>query len=109
MTPPARGILAGITRGHVLRIARELGLVTQDRELTLEAFRAAEEAFLTSTYREIAPLTRLDGELAFGGAPGPITRRLHARFREKARAVLPCASKGSSTPGEGTSPPTRSC
>jgi branched-subunit amino acid aminotransferase/4-amino-4-deoxychorismate lyase len=53
------------------------------REATLSAgaLRAAREAFLTSSVREIVPLVRLDGAPVGDGAPGPITRALQAAYR----------------------------
>jgi branched-chain amino acid aminotransferase len=85
VTPPLMvGILAGITRARVLEIARALSIPIRERPLPLTELRAAEEAFLTSTVREILPVVRV-GEHPIGpGWPGPVTRRLHAAFRARA-------------------------
>lgn len=84
-TPPlAAGILPGVTRGLVLALAREAGLPVAERPLGPADLRDAEELFLTSTSREILPVTRLDGAPVGPGTPGPVTARLHALFRQQA-------------------------
>ena len=71
VTPPLEsGCLAGITRGHVL----ELGAVA--RTLSQEDLARAEEAFLTSSTREVQPLVSVDGRPVGSGKPGPVTQRL---------------------------------
>jgi branched-chain amino acid aminotransferase len=84
-TPPlAAGILEGVTRGVVLALARGAGLPVDEVPLRPEDLEAADELFITSTVREIVPVTR-HGERAVGaGRPGPLTRRLHAEFRARA-------------------------
>ncbi|HEY7724378.1 MAG TPA: aminotransferase class IV [Anaeromyxobacteraceae bacterium] len=84
-TPPlAAGILAGVTRGIVLDLARRAGLPPAEADLSPEDLRAADEIFITSTTREVLPVTRLDGAPVGAGRPGPVTLRLHALFREAA-------------------------
>src|SRR5512132_631059 len=73
-------ILSGITRGAVLRLAREHGLRAVERPFSLEEARAAIEAFLTSTTASVKPVVRID-DLAIGaGAIGPLTSRLLALY-----------------------------
>jgi branched-chain amino acid aminotransferase len=88
VTPPlAAGILEGVTRDLVLRLAREEGVEVDEAPLTRGALATASELFITSTAREILPATRL-GELAVGaGRPGPVTRALHQAFRRMADGV----------------------
>ncbi len=88
VTPPlAAGILEGVTRGVVLRVARALGLAVEEAPLRPDDLAAADEVFITSTVREIVPVTRL-GDAGVGtGEPGPVTRRLHAEFRARAAPV----------------------
>jgi branched-chain amino acid aminotransferase len=83
LTPPLScGALPGITRAAVLRLAAELGAeAADDRPLDADALRAAEEAFLTSSVRELVPLVRVGGEPLGRGAPGPVTARLLAAYR----------------------------
>lgn len=82
LTPPlAVGILEGVTRGVVLRLARELGIPQEEAPLRPGDLAGAEELFLTSTVREIVPVTRLDEAVVGAGRPGETTRRLHRAFR----------------------------
>jgi branched-chain amino acid aminotransferase len=85
VTPPlAAGILEGVTRGLVLRLAGEIGVPAEEAPLRPEDLEGADEVFITSTIREIVPVTRL-GALAIGsGRPGPVTARLHHAFRRVA-------------------------
>jgi branched-chain amino acid aminotransferase len=81
-TPPvAAGILEGVTRGLVLRLARAAHVAVDEAPLLPEDLEGADEVFITSTVREIVPVTRLGEHVVGGGRPGPVTRRLHAAFR----------------------------
>jgi branched-chain amino acid aminotransferase len=65
----ATGCLAGITRELVL----ELVEVEETDELTLDDLRTADEAFLTSSTRDVHPIASVDGVPLGGPAPGPRT------------------------------------
>lgn len=82
-TPPeSAGILAGITRAHVLAAARDVGIPVDERALLPDDVFGADEVFITSSIRELVPVVRVDGRLIGTGAPGPVARALHRRFRE---------------------------
>jgi branched-chain amino acid aminotransferase len=82
-TPPeSAGILAGITRAHVLAAARDLGIPVDERELSPEDVHGADEVFVTSSIRELLPVVRVDDRVIGTGAPGPVSRALHRRFRQ---------------------------
>jgi branched-chain amino acid aminotransferase len=80
--PLDAGILPGITRGFVLELARETGLPAEETLFGPDAFRRADEAFLTGTTRGILSIVAIDGSPVAGGAPGPVTRQLTAIFDE---------------------------
>ncbi|MCC6558028.1 MAG: aminotransferase class IV [Polyangiaceae bacterium] len=85
ITPPEdAGILAGITRAHVLDAAQELGIPVRFEAISPARLTAAAEVFITSSIREILPVIRVDGHPVADGAPGPLTRALHAAFRRRA-------------------------
>lgn len=87
-TPPlAAGILEGVTRGAVLALARAEGVPVDEERFGPEELREAHEVFLTSTHREILPVTRVGDAPVGAGRPGPVTRRLHAAFRAMADAL----------------------
>jgi len=78
LTPPAdRRILAGITRGLVLELARAEGIPVAEVELPVARLHAAEEVLLSGTTTHVAAVTAVEGEAVGGGAPGPVTRWLH--------------------------------
>jgi branched-chain amino acid aminotransferase len=82
VTPPlAAGILAGITREVLLGLLREEPIPFREEPVSLAALRAADEAFLTSSTREVMPIRAIDGQPLADGRPGPITRRVLAAFR----------------------------
>lgn len=78
--PPSCGVLAGITREAVLDIARTTAVPTEERPLGADELRAADELFLTSSIREIAPVLRVEGVEVGAGRVGPLTSRLQAEF-----------------------------
>jgi len=82
VTPPlSAGCLNGVTRQLLLEIAPAAGIVIEERDVPVETLRRADEAFVTSTVRELQPIARVDGE-PLPCAPGPITERLAAAFTE---------------------------
>jgi len=86
VTPPeSMGILLGITREHVLALARELGVSVTERPFSPAELAAADEAFITSSIREVVPVVRVDDTVVASGRPGPVTARLLALFRERTR------------------------
>lgn len=81
------GLLAGITRAYVLEIAAELGFAAEEAVLRDEDLFAADEAFVTSTTKEIVPVVRVDDRPVGTGVPGPMTGALLAEYRRKADAL----------------------
>ena len=83
LTPPlSAGILPGITREVILKVARSTGDPAQEADITLPGLQRAEEIFLTSSLREMAPVTQLDGVPVGTGAPGPVCEALSEAYRE---------------------------
>lgn len=80
-TPTGHRILAGITRGLVLELARADGLPVDERDWTLEELFAADELFMTSTNSEVRPVVAVDGRPIGTQARGPITHRLQQLYR----------------------------
>ena len=81
MTPPLScGVLPGITRETVLELARGEGLAVAERPLTLNELLSADEAFLTSSLRGIAPLVRVGATSIGDATPGKQTGRLTATY-----------------------------
>jgi len=83
---PDVGILDGITRAKVLELARGAGIKLTERRIQPDELRRADEAFLTSTTRELVPIVAVGDRRIGVGRPGPVTRTLLERFRREADA-----------------------
>jgi branched-chain amino acid aminotransferase len=82
-TPPiSSGALSGVTRNVVFEMASELGITILEPNMTRYDIFTADECFLTGTAAEIIPAVKLDTRAIGSGTPGPLTRKLIARFRE---------------------------
>lgn len=80
------GLLAGVTRAVVLELARAEGLAVAEQPLRTDELAGADEAFLTSTTRELVALREVDGRPIGAEWPGPVTTRLQTAYaREVAR------------------------
>jgi branched-chain amino acid aminotransferase len=85
-TPPVdAGILEGITRNAVIKLAREAKIPVSETTLLRHDLYVADECFLTGTAAEVVPVTSLDGRPIGSGKPGPITRDLLERFKKLTR------------------------
>jgi len=81
-TPPAgAGCLLGVTRALVLELCAENGIPADEAVLGPDALREADEAFLTSSTREVQPIGRVDGR-ALPAAPGPTSGKLAGLLTE---------------------------
>ena len=77
LTPPlTSGCLAGVTRDLLL----ELGVV-EEEDLPLSALADADEAFLTSSTRDVQAISSVDGS-PLSAAPGPLTKAAADAFRD---------------------------
>lgn len=74
-------VLAGITRLVVLDLARGRFPI-EERPILLAELALADEAFITSSSREIVPVLRIDEQVLSQGVPGPRTTELQQRFIE---------------------------
>ncbi|MVA74261.1 D-amino-acid transaminase [Agrobacterium vitis] len=77
--------LPGCTRLALLQLAKEHGLVIEERPFSVEEALAAREAALTSASNFIVPITSIDGKPVGDGKPGPVVTRLRALYMENAR------------------------
>ncbi|MBK1716229.1 D-amino acid aminotransferase [Thiocystis violacea] len=86
-TPPkGHLLLPGITRELALLLARDHGIRFLEHPIPLETLRGADEVWLSSSTREILPVTRLDDRPVGTGLPGPLWRRIDALYQDyKAR------------------------
>ncbi len=82
-----RPILPGISRRLVVEVAEELGIECREEAVTAQELREAGEAFLTSSSRVLAPVTRVDGTEIGSGTAGEVTLRIHRALVERIRGM----------------------
>jgi branched-chain amino acid aminotransferase len=88
LTPKsAAGLLEGVTRAFMFEVGREVGVEVRDETLYPKDLDSADEMFITSTTREMSPVTRLDDRVIGSGTPGPITMKLLEAYRRKAQEL----------------------
>ncbi|MBW2262047.1 MAG: aminotransferase class IV [Deltaproteobacteria bacterium] len=87
------GILAGITRGKVIEECRAAGIEVLETELTPADVKGADEAFLTSTLREVLPVVRVDDAILGDGKPGALCLRVREAYRAHVRKQIEAGSR----------------
>jgi len=81
LTPPFNaGILPGITRDSVIKIARDMGYEVVEQNFARSELYFADELFFTGTAAEVTPIREVDRRAVGDGEPGPITRALQTKF-----------------------------
>lgn len=74
-------VLAGVTRAAIMRLAPPAGYEVEEGTFALSRVVAADEVFLTSSVREVAPVVSIDGTPVGGGGPGPAAAALQRALR----------------------------
>jgi D-alanine transaminase len=87
ITPPKGPyILPGITRDLVVEIAHSHKIGCVEQSVPIESLRSADEVWMTSSTREILPITRIDGRPVGDGKQGPMHRRVFALYKQYKQA-----------------------
>jgi len=81
--PTSNQILPGITRAVLIELARDRGLVVEERPTSMDEMGRATEIFLTGSTTEVRPVVRVDGNLVGNGEVGPVARELYAALMER--------------------------
>jgi branched-chain amino acid aminotransferase len=93
LTPKSQaGLLEGITRAFLFEVGQAVGIEVRDETLFPKDLETADEAFITSTTRELSPVTRIDGRTIGSGTPGPVTLTLLDGYRRRAREMTAAAA-----------------
>jgi branched-chain amino acid aminotransferase len=83
ITPPlAAGILEGITRQTIMRVARELNLTIIERNINRSDLINASECFLSSSFKELVPIIKIDSSFIGASTPGPYYQKIHQAYRQ---------------------------
>jgi branched-chain amino acid aminotransferase len=88
------GLLPGITREFLFEVGQDAGIPVREAVLRDEDLFGADEAFLTSTTREVLPIVKVDDRQVGAGTPGPITRALLDGYRKKAQEITKSEVRG---------------
>jgi len=87
-TPPkSHLILPGITRDLLVELAREHGMNVQEKEVTEAELRGADEIWLSSSTREVVPITCLNGRMLADGRPGPVWKTMARHYVDYKRRL----------------------
>ena len=87
--PPKDNLmLPGITYDVILEIAAANGIPYEVRRISVAEVFAADELLLTSSTKEVLPITQLDGKPVGTGKPGAIFARLHKLYQDFKRDVM---------------------
>jgi branched-chain amino acid aminotransferase len=81
-TPNTSFCLNGLTRQSVIKIAKDLGFVVIEKDLTFDDLLDADETFFSGTAVEITPITKVEQKNIGNGSIGPITEELQLKFSE---------------------------
>lgn len=87
--PLASGILNGITRDSIIRLARDLDIEVREQQLPREFLYIVDELFFSGTAAEITPIRSVDRLQVGSGKPGPITTKLQREFLGIAKGAIP--------------------
>jgi branched-chain amino acid aminotransferase len=79
--PPSAGCLSGVTRALLLELSTQMGIPTEEHDVPVGALVQSDEAFLSSTTREVQPIAAVDGT-RLRSVGGPVSERLGAAFRD---------------------------
>jgi len=89
LAPPKDNLmLPGITYDVILEIAQANDIPCQVRRINVTEVVDADELLLTSSTKEVLPITKLDGQPVGNGEPGPMFERMHALYQEFKREVM---------------------
>ena len=86
--PKSHLMLPGITYDVVLELARTHGMKHAVREVLEAEVRSADELWMTSSTKEVLPITTLDGRAVGDGKPGPMGRQMYAWYQDFKNPVM---------------------
>jgi branched-chain amino acid aminotransferase len=79
-TPKLGAILPGITRASVIEILKSQGINVDERMISLEELKNADELFFTGTAAELTPIVEIDGTKIGTGIVGEVTKKTSETF-----------------------------
>ncbi len=87
-TPPKSNLLLpGITRDLVVEICHANAIPCEERAVSEAELRDADEVWISSSTKEVVPVTKLDGKAVATGKPGPLWRQMLTLYQDYKQAV----------------------
>ena len=81
------GLLEGVTRNFLFEVGKQIGVPVRAAVLRDDDLATADEMFITSTTREVLPVTAIDKRPVASGKPGPVTIALAEAYRRRANEL----------------------
>ena len=81
-TPKIDHCLNGITRQSVIKIALDLGLKVEEKDITYEELIQRYEVVFSGTAVEITPISKIDDVIIGSGSIGPVTEKLQNLYSD---------------------------
>ena len=81
-TPKIDYCLNGITRQSVIKIALDLGLKVEEKDITYQELIQSDEVFFSGTAVEITPISKIDDVIIGSGSIGPVTEKLQNLYSD---------------------------
>jgi branched-chain amino acid aminotransferase len=78
---PEKDIIYGITRKVAIDLAKKEFSV-EERGISVEELFAADEVFITGSFKEVVPVVRIDAKPIGAGVPGPVSERVIKLFQD---------------------------
>ncbi len=89
ITPPTDNTLDGITRKSMMTIAKDIGIEVREELFNRDQLYKADEVFITGTAAEATPVREIDNNAIGSGKPGPITKKLIAKYADAIHGKIP--------------------
>jgi branched-chain amino acid aminotransferase len=88
-TSPPDYCLGGITRGNIIRVCEEAGIIVREKRFSLFDVYSADEAFVTGTFAGLTPVREVDGR-TIEHVGGPMAKRITGLYQDLvARSLTP--------------------
>ena len=80
--PKDEKVLPGITREVVLELAARNGIPAIEQAVSEAQLKQAQEVWVSSSTKEVLPITTLDGEAVGDGVPGPVWKQIDILYQQ---------------------------
>jgi D-alanine transaminase/branched-chain amino acid aminotransferase len=88
LVTPARNMLKGITRKQVTDLARDAGIIVEERDISMDEIKSAREAFITSSTKRIVPVREIDDARFHAYSNDSLTQRLWKYFVDREFEII---------------------